>query len=98
MKVNKGWVLRLAVAGFVLSGWRAAAAEYSWVGGGADTFWRTAESSQAVVCLLLGVGCAERAVRAGALRNHSVHPVRDGGVKRMAAGCQKIQGDEYAKE
>ncbi len=82
MKVNKGWVLRLAVAGFVMSGWRAVAAE----------------SSQAVVGLLLGIGRAERAVRAGALRNHSVHPVRDGGVKRMAAGCQKIQGDEYAKE
>lgn len=46
MKVNGGWVLRLAVAGFVLSGWRAVAADYSWVGGGADTFWRTAENWQ----------------------------------------------------
>lgn len=41
MKVNKGWVLRLAVAGFVLSGWRAAAAEYSWVGNGPDNKWTT---------------------------------------------------------
>jgi len=90
MKVNERWVLRLAVAGFVMSGWRAAAAEYSWVGGGADTFWRTAESSQAVVGLLLGDGRAERAVRAGTQRNHSVHPVKHGSEAGTGPYCLNI--------
>mgnify|MGYP001241975075 CR=1 FL=1 len=74
MKVNKGWVLRLAVAGFVLSGWRAAAAE----------------SSQAVVGLLLGIGRAERAVRAGTQRNHSVHPVKHGSAAGTGPYCLNI--------